>query len=157
MIVTLKTLQEDTFTVEIDPSQTVRKFKEKIEKVKGHEFPAKNMKLMYAGKFLVDSNRVCDYNVEEKKFVIVVVKKPKTVVKEEEPESSSSSSRERIPFMNGRRGGNDQDFLCANHEQLVHHITELGFSRNDVEAALRASYNNPDRAVEYLISVSIRT
>lgn len=45
--------------------------------------------------------------------------------------------------------------FCSEHESLVHHITELGFPRSEVEAALLASYNNPDRAVEYLINVSI--
>lgn len=44
--------------------------------------------------------------------------------------------------------------LCTEHESLVRHIIELGFSRAEVEAALCASYNNPDRAVEYLINVS---
>lgn len=154
MLVTLKTLQEDTFTVEIDPTQTVRYFKEKIEKVKGDEFPAKSMKLMYAGKFLVDSNRVCDYNVEEKKFVIIVVKKPKApIVKEEEPESSTDVP-DRGPAVNGQRNSSEQNQARGpEHEALVRHIIELGFTRGEVEAALSASYNNPDRAVEYLINV----
>lgn len=154
MLVTLKTLQEDIFTVEIDPSQTVKYFKEKIERMKGDEFPAKNMKLMYAGKILVDSNRVSDYNVEEKKFVIVVVKKPKTpIVKEEEPESSTDTPRDRSTMTNGQRNSAEQNRpLCSEHESLVRHIIELGFTRAEVEEALCASYDNPDRAVEYLIN-----
>ncbi|KOC63446.1 UV excision repair protein RAD23 like protein B [Habropoda laboriosa] len=186
MIITLKTLQQQTFTVEIDPSQTVRDLKQKIETQKG--FPAKYQKLIYAGKILTDDHPLTKYNIDEKKFIVVMVTKLKTGnghttteeehasadTKEESSTTSSAAQPSSNPTAQGASnpanttvqeqsaastttacvGGQAESALLMgeDYNTMVNNIVDMGYEREQVEQALRASFNNPDRAVEYLLT-----
>ncbi|XP_041268376.1 UV excision repair protein RAD23 homolog A [Onychostruthus taczanowskii] len=74
--VTLKTLQQQTFKIRMEPHETVRALKEKIEAEKGSEaFPVAGQKLIYAGKILSDDVPIREYRIDEKNFVVVMVTK----------------------------------------------------------------------------------
>ncbi|OBS70538.1 hypothetical protein A6R68_00920 [Neotoma lepida] len=133
MQVTLKTLQQQTFKIDIDPEETVKALKEKIESEKGKDaFPVAGQKLIYAGKILSDDTALKEYKIDEKNFVVVMVTK-------QQQQQQLSNSTEN-PGVTGQ-----------SYENMVTEIMSMGYEREQVIAALRASFNNPDRAVEYLL------
>ncbi|XP_019936025.1 RAD23 homolog A, nucleotide excision repair protein b [Paralichthys olivaceus] len=78
LTITLKTLQQQTFKIEVEAEVTVKTLKEKIEEDRGKDaFPAAGQKLIYAGKILNDDTPLKEYKIDEKNFVVVMVTKPK--------------------------------------------------------------------------------
>ncbi|EFN87721.1 UV excision repair protein RAD23 homolog B isoform X1 [Harpegnathos saltator] len=183
MIITLKNLQQQTFTIEIDSSQTVKDLKQKIETQKG--LPAEQQKLIYAGKILADEQPLTEYNIDEKKFIVVMVTKPKTSATpktsdeqrtegDNKEESTSSSVAQPSPNPTvqdtSRAASTVQEQIAAavpaagcgqaesallmgeDYNTMVKNIMDMGYEREQVVQALRASFNNPDRAVEYLLT-----
>lgn len=221
MIITLKTLQQQTFKIEIGDDENVKALKEKIEKEKGTEtFPAAGQKLIYAGKILDDEKPLSFYKIEEKNFVVVMVTKPKptaastptpaagatsvppaaesspaptqtaqatpapakeepkTEEKSEPPsnttsttdttasESSSATATTTSASETSQQSqsetsvASDMSTTSAEsalvtgqmYEEAVKQMIDMGFPREQVQRAMRASFNNPDRAVEYLFN-----
>ncbi|NP_001248717.1 UV excision repair protein RAD23 homolog B [Macaca mulatta] len=226
MQVTLKTLQQQTFKIDIDPEETVKALKEKIESEKGKDaFPVAGQKLIYAGKILNDDTALKEYKIDEKNFVVVMVTKPKAVstpapattqqsapasttaitsstattvaqaptpvpalaptstpasitpasaTASSEPAPASATKQEKpaekpaetpvatSPTATDSTSGDSsrsnlfEDATSAlvtgqSYENMVTEIMSMGYEREQVIAALRASFNNPDRAVEYLL------
>uniref|UniRef100_A0A3Q3KLG1 UV excision repair protein RAD23 n=1 Tax=Monopterus albus TaxID=43700 RepID=A0A3Q3KLG1_MONAL len=176
LTITLKTLQQQTFKIEIDPEFTVKALKEKIEADRGKDaFPAVGQKLIYAGE--AEDN----FTVLQRKnhcYIIFTAAPPTVSASAEVPftptqtvsaptpaphsvpppelKACKAPSSPHPPFIHHL-------FLCpisiavstvtgTAYENLVSEIMSIGYEREQVVAALRASYNNPDRAVEYLLT-----
>ncbi|XP_015192761.1 UV excision repair protein RAD23 homolog B isoform X2 [Lepisosteus oculatus] len=208
MQITLKTLQQQTFKIDIDGEETVKALKEKIENEKGKDgFPVAGQKLIYAGKILNDDTALKEYKIDEKNFVVVMVTKPKAAPSAAQPSSTTntistispsatatisappppasaaaaptSAEKGGKPFeqledkplaatdnpttstiSSTNPAGNVNIFEEAtsalvtgqSYENMVTEIMSMGYEREQVVAALRASFNNPDRAVEYLLT-----
>jgi len=174
MLVTFKTLQNQTFQIEIDPSKSVKALKEKIEAEKGADYPAVGQKLIYAGRILDDASILNDHGIDDKKFIVIMVTKLKT---SEPPQAAGPVSAptpvaappqsevpaattpavatpqpRSEPASTGLLAAEAALIVGEGVNEMVQNIMDMGYPRDQVEQALRASFNNPDRAVEYLLN-----
>ncbi|KRZ04441.1 UV excision repair protein RAD23 -like protein B, partial [Trichinella zimbabwensis] len=86
MLLSFKTITNESFELEMNENQTVRELKQKIEKTRGARFASDLQTLIHAGKVLTDEQTVKDVNFDPKKFIVVVVKPPSDTTKKEKRE-----------------------------------------------------------------------
>ncbi|OQR70238.1 UV excision repair protein RAD23B-like [Tropilaelaps mercedesae] len=175
LTVSLKCLTNELFTIEIDDECTVKEMKAKIYEQKGDAFPAAHQKLIAQGRIMADDEKLKAYELHNVKFVVIMVSKPAPAPAappggaqaaskvtppapaetpastDNPPRESPTPTRPSNPTPNAATG---ESALVrgVDYESMVRNITEMGYPRDQVERALRASYNNPDRAVEYLVT-----
>ncbi|EDW34865.1 GL18167 [Drosophila persimilis] len=209
MIITVKNLQQQTFTIEFDPEKTVLELKKKIFDERGVEYVAEKQKLIYAGVILMDDRTIASYKIDEKKFIVVMLTRDtaastaasstsdtqpkrtneaegKLFEKEKNIEKTISSTSGSTPISGAvesapsvsvsstgtaiQRPYSSSDLVgeLANaslqtraesnllmgeeYNKTVLSMVEMGYPRDQVERAMGASFNNPERAVEYLIN-----
>jgi len=152
----------------------VKALKEKIEAEKGTDYPAVGQKLIYAGRILDDASILNDHGFDDKKFIVIMVTKPKTTAPPQPavpaaaptPAAAPPQSEAPTPTTPAestpppRNESASTGLLAAEAalivgervNEMVQNIMDMGYPRDQVEQALRASFNNPDRAVEYLLN-----
>ncbi|OAD03946.1 hypothetical protein MUCCIDRAFT_156286, partial [Mucor lusitanicus CBS 277.49] len=178
--ITIKTLQQKQFKLDVDTSDSILSVKEKIEQSQGH--PVAQQKLIFSGKILVDDKKVEEYNISEKDFLVVMVSKPKATTsaastpkaatpaetKPQEaaaPAAAAAAPAAAAPVATPEAPAATAEAPSAQPENMdtslvtgsqldsvIQNLMEMGFEREQCVRALRASFNNPDRAVEYLFN-----
>merc|ERR1712127_187252 len=82
MLVTIKTLSNVTFKIELSNTDTIKEVKEKIFKEKGDDCRCENQKLILLGKVLEDPKTVGEYAITETSSLVCFATKPKTATPE---------------------------------------------------------------------------
>ncbi|KAK2986814.1 hypothetical protein RJ640_011039 [Escallonia rubra] len=176
MKIFVKTLKGTNFDIEVQPDDTVADVKKGIEAVHGDVYPAAQQMLIHQGKVLKDETTLQENNVAENSFIVIMLTKaqpasslppaiqpapasqaPVSTVGPPAPESvpvstpSAAASLESDVY-----GVAASNLVAGSHlETTVQEILDMGggsWDRDTVIRALRAAFNNPERAVEYLYS-----
>ncbi|KAJ8587238.1 UV excision repair protein Rad23 [Rhizopogon salebrosus TDB-379] len=176
MKLTIKTLQQKMFQLDAEGSETIADLKQKISNTQGHS--VESQKLIFSGKVLSDDKTVASCEIKEKDFLVLMVSRPKAAAAQPPPAAASTSTPQPepaapaappapspAPVVSSPPAATpapapapapvtaDGSFLSGEALQsTINNMIEMGFEREQVIRALRASFNNPDRAVEYLMT-----
>uniref|UniRef100_A0A4X2JQC7 UV excision repair protein RAD23 n=1 Tax=Vombatus ursinus TaxID=29139 RepID=A0A4X2JQC7_VOMUR len=169
-MITLKTLQQQTFKIDISPEKTVKALKEKIESEKGKDaFPVAGQKssmMVLLAKTPTPSPSLAPTptppSVTPTPAAAAWEPIPTSAPKEEKPAEkpveapigiSATPSDSTLGDSSPSNLFEDATNALAtgqSYENMVTEIMSVGYEREQVIAALRASSNNSDKAVEYL-------
>lgn len=170
MKITIKTLKQEAFQIEVDPEKdTVRTLKEKFSRESKQDYPVERQRLIYLGKIMEDDDPLSQYNLDDKKFVVVMNKKPAAAPAAAEPAAApaatSSAKSESAPVASAAATEKPKEEEKPKEDKKpepeppqddiqikIQRITEMGYSEEEARIALEICDNNPDRAVEYLLS-----
>lgn len=179
MKVRVRTMNKEPYQIEIDENETVKHVKQCIKDSKDEykDCDVNGFKLIFKGKILNDKDPVKGLEISDTDFFVFVPGKKIVQSTPNAAEAASSATGSDAAASSaannegqgsaagasgsatGAPGATPSAPLAAvtatnNREAdaAVQSLCDMGFERSQVEAALRAAYGNPDRAVEYLMS-----
>jgi len=154
MKLTIRTLDQKTFTLELnDETQNVLQLKQQLVQLPEISQPVECLQLIYAGSIMQDDQPLTNYNIMENRFIVLMTKRnPAEPKQEEKPEQAKTELKaetrpEPLPISTS-----PQPPSIAPDEERVQNLMSMGYEEQNVRAALRASFNHPERAIEYLIT-----
>jgi len=173
MKVSLKTVTGVSFQLDLEESVTIAETKARIADSQGANFPKDRQVLIYKGQVLKDETTLKDNNITEDGFMVVTVLKgkaapaaspaaPKPPKEEPKPAETAAPSPAKKEEAEAQPAEGSSPLHYQNSasnlamgsalESSIQQICDMGFEKELVVKAMRAAYNNPDRAVEYLMS-----
>ncbi|KMZ65687.1 Rad23 UV excision repair protein family [Zostera marina] len=182
MKLTVKTLKGSQFEIKVQPHDTIMAVKKNVEEVQGKDtYPWGQQLLIHNGKVLKDETTLTENKVSEDGFLVVMLSKAKTtgvvgsssaqvpasvpastpIPTEAPPQAPPPVSSENDSQRQGSETSNVYGQAASNLvagsnlEPTVQQLIDMGggnWDKDTVIRALRAAYNNPERAVDYLYS-----
>lgn len=175
MKILIQTLKNQKHELDVDEASTVEQLKQRIDSELKLGAPS-TQKLIHQGKILKDSSTVAEAGIKSGEFIVCMIsKKPAAKVEEVAPATNEQAAvasaaapvvvpvatpASTTPAVVPREtpaatvnAASNSLVVGSEFETMVTSLMSVGdFPRDRVMQALRASYNNPDRAAEYLFS-----
>lgn len=110
--------------------------------------PIERQKLIHAGRVLTNEQIISETAIKENDFIVLMLVTPKptkVTIPKEENNLKGADSKTVESAESSLVTGNE-------YEQAIQRLIDMGFEKSNVIAAMRSSFNNPERAVEYLTS-----
>jgi len=148
MQVTLKSLKGDIFQLSVEGSTTVKSLKNEIQDSKDIVVD----KLIHQGKILQDEDTLASYDIADGALLIMMAKKaapaaaPAAV-----PAPASAAAVAPVPAIVSQPAPSQPAALSPELEVTVQEMCSMGFPREQVLLAMRAAFNNAERAMQYLL------
>lgn len=156
MKLTIRTLDQKTISLELkDDKQNVLHLKQRLVELPEISQPVDSLQLIYSGRIMQDDRPISEYNIMEDRFIVLMTKKSVNAVEPPKKNTEAEQKESQQP-----KSGNTEQLRPAEpprpsvapDEQRVRDLVLMGYDEPDVRAALRASFNHPERAIEYLIT-----
>ncbi|OII75036.1 uncharacterized protein cubi_03146 [Cryptosporidium ubiquitum] len=171
MKIKVRTVQNTEMEVEVEVDYSIEKVKQAIQAL-NPVMEASRLKLIFAGRILNDSHTVQDVGIKDGERLVVLLSKGASQKAAESHQNKqnnvSTESNANTEPATGIPPSNSQNQLGISDpsidsrastlltgpelEETIANIVNMGFERELVVRAMRAAFNNPDRAVEYLTS-----